>query len=514
MQLSTEVEKVSVVLVEDNLGDAHLIRQMVRRQVRPPFELAHARSLEQAQGRIEAVHPDAVLLDLNLPDGRGLDTVRRVRAIDAHVPIIVLTGVDDQELALQAMSEGAQDYLVKGAFSDEVFSRSVRYAIARVQQLRTYQDTLQRLARAEKLEAIGRLAGGVVHDFNNLLTVVQTHASLLRRSEDPHVREHAQSIHGAVQQAAALTDQLLSFCRGRPHRRTSIDLNTLVLGMQPMLRRLIGDDIHLAVEVPPEPVHVIGDRGQLEQIILNLVINARDAVGTNGAIKLRTEVITPSEGALAGKPAGLLSVSDDGVGMDEHTAAHLFEPFFSTKEYGHGLGLASVFGLVQQSSGEISVRTAPGAGSELRVLLPTPPMSSQKLASVRPPVPQPVSGERCVLLIEDDDMLRDVVCVALQQVGYRVLSARDGVEAVSIAERQGREIDSIITDIMLPGPPGTQLAPRLTKHCPGAPILFVSGWAGADPALPSLEVPTAFLPKPFSSRDLLRALDRLHHGRD
>ncbi|HEX2675601.1 MAG TPA: ATP-binding protein, partial [Polyangiales bacterium] len=404
--------------------------------------------------------------------------------------------------------------LVKRNLPD-VLARTLRYAIAREKQAQLYRDTLQRLARAEKLEAVGRLAAGVVHDFNNLLTVVQTHASLLRRSEDSHVREHAQAIHSAVQHAAGLTDQLLAFCRGRPHRRTTIDLSNLVTSMVPMLRRLIGEDIHLAVNAPGEPVHVIADRGQVEQVVLNLVINARDAVGGHGAISIRTQSCGPDvEGGLQGRPSGLLSVSDDGPGMDDATKARIFEPFFTTKDYGHGLGLATVFGVVQQCNGNVTVSTAPNAGTEFRVFLPAPPSSSTRFPATKPPSAHPDPRDRRVLLIEDDDMLRDVVCVALQQVGYEVLAARDGVEALAIAKTRGSEIHYIITDISLPGPSGTQLAAGLCQHCPGAPILFVSGWAGPDPSLPQLEVPTAFLPKPFSSRDLLRALDRLSHVRN
>lgn len=514
MQVSTEVERVNVVLIEDNLGDAHLIKRMVERKEQPSFEVRHARTIEEGRTTIESSHPDVVLLDLDLRKVRGVEAVRRVREIDEHVPIVVLAARKDEDAALETLHEGAQDYLVKGSFSDEVLARTVRHAIAREKQAQRHRATLQSMARAEKLEAVGRLAAGIVHDFNNLLTVVQTHASILRRSEDAHVREHAQSIHSAVQHAAQLTDQLLAFCRGRPHRRTTIDLSALVQSMLPMLRRLIGEEVHLAVETPAVPVHVIADRGQLEQVVLNLVINARDAVGKHGQITVRTQVVgADADGPLRGRPAGLLSVVDDGPGMDEPTKARLFEPFFTTKDFGHGLGLPSVFGVVKQCGGAVAVESAPGEGSDFRVFLPAPPLGALRTSSVPPSSVERETRDRRVLLIEDDDMLRDVVCVALQQVGYQVLAARDGVEALAIAKTRGSEIQYIITDISLPGPSGTQLAAGLLQHCARTPILFVSGWSGPDPAMPDLDVPTAFLPKPFSSRDLLRALDRLSQAR-
>ncbi|MEZ5101303.1 MAG: ATP-binding protein [Thermoleophilia bacterium] len=381
------------------------------------------------------------------------------------------------------------------------------------------------LRQSQKMEAIGQLAGGVAHDFNNLLTAISGYTELLLlklRDGDPGRRD-AEEVRRAAQRAATLTQQLLAFSRRQMLRPRPLDLNAVIDGMDAMLRRLIGEHIEL-VSVPAQDLgQVSADPGQLEQVMLNLAVNARDAMPDGGKLVLETAKVTldKSQARRHGVEPGeyvVLAVSDTGCGMDDETRARIFEPFFTTKEQGKGtgLGLATVYGIVTQSGGAVGVESAPGAGSRFTVLLP-------RLAVELPaPAPEPTGttealrGTETVLLVEDEDIVRRLAHRVLSEHGYTVLEASYGDEAIQIAARHAGRIHLLVTDVVMPQMSGRELAAAVVRLRPDTRVLYMSGYT--DSVFGSagiLDDRTWFLAKPFTPLALARkAREVLDAGSD
>jgi two-component system, cell cycle sensor histidine kinase and response regulator CckA len=367
----------------------------------------------------------------------------------------------------------------------------------------------QRLAEAEKMEAIGRLAGGVAHDFNNLLTVIAGYAEILSRRSVGRDREDLAEIARAAAQAAELTHQLLAFSRRQVLHPKVLDLNGIVADMETMLHRIIGDDISVGVRLAPDLAPVEADRAQIERVILNLAANARDAMPDGGALTIETgnvdldteQVASHGEGRAG--PHVLLAVSDTGHGMDEDVQRHLFEPFFTTKAGGGGtgLGLATVFGVVKQSGGGIYVYSEPGRGSTFKIYFPV--ASAAPTATPAPPERAVERGSETVMVVEDDAAVRDLVRIMLEANGYHVLTVEDGDDAARVCRE--RSIDLLLTDVVMPDVNGQALAERLGQLAPEMRVLFMSGYA--DEAVHRHGVlgdSAAFLEKPFTERALTR----------
>ena len=363
-----------------------------------------------------------------------------------------------------------------------------------------------RLTHLEKMESIGRLAGGIAHDFNNLLTAILGYAEMLlsnRPAEDPD-RSALEEIQKAGQRAASLTQQLLAFSRKQVLVAQEVDLNQTVLGLQSMLTRLIREDIRLTCEVADEPALVTVDRTQIEQAILNLVLNARDALPAGGWIRLDVARLTgadvaPPPDVPAAEAYVRLRVSDNGVGIPPGALPHLFEPFFTTKEQGKGtgLGLASVHGIVHQSHGWIDVSSEPGEGTSFAmhfpaILLPQP-FTSEPAATV-----EPARGHETVLLVEDEEAVRLIISAVLRRQGYTVIETSSPVSAIGLFERHAEEIDLLVTDVVMPVMNGPALAQRLVAIRPALRVLFISGYTGL--VSPQIQNPNVgFLNKPFQS---------------
>jgi PAS domain S-box-containing protein len=365
-----------------------------------------------------------------------------------------------------------------------------------------------RLAEAEKMEAIGRLAGGVAHDFNNLLTVITGYAEILL-ARDGDAEEIAE-IARAARQAAALTRQLLAFSRRQVLHPRVLDLNEIVAGMETMLQRIIGDDVSVGIGLAPDLAPVEADRAQIERVILNLAANARDAMPDGGALTIETANVDVDEqqvsshgGEGSAGPHVLLAVSDTGHGMDEEVAKHLFEPFFTTKAAGTGtgLGLATVFGVVKQSGGGIYVYTEPGRGTTFKIYLPA--AAAPAAAAEAAAEPEPQRGTETVMVVEDDEGVRDLVRVMLEANGYEVLTVEDADEAARVCSERAGGVDLLLTDVMMPDVNGRVLAERLGALSPSMRILFMSGYS--DEAVHRhglLGDSAAFLEKPFTERTL------------
>jgi PAS domain S-box-containing protein len=389
-----------------------------------------------------------------------------------------------------------------------------------VSEQRAAEEALRRseeqLRQAQKMEAVGQLAGGIAHDFNNLLTAILSYCELLLeeiRQGDP-IRGDIEQIRQAGQRAAGLTRQLLAFSRRQVLQPKVLSLNTVVESTEGMLRRLIGAEIVLDIRGEPGLWHVLADPGQLEQVLVNLVVNARDAMPRGGRITVATEnrelkvdSLMRGNGVRPGSYVALL-VRDTGVGIDPAMHARIFEPFFTTKEPGKGtgLGLSTVYGIVQQSGGHVTVESAPGEGATFTLLLPRHlgghPASTSKLDRRRLP-----GGTETLLLVEDEAAVRSSARRLLERQGYTVLEARHGGDALRIVEESGRQIDLVVTDLVMPEMGGKELAERLRAHRPGLKVLFMSGYTEKVIAAGGVMPPnTGFVEKPFTVEQLMRRL--------
>ena len=639
MTTRAPVRPIKVLLVEDNPGDARLIFEMLREVQADEFDLERVDRLESALERLNRAGVDVVLLDLGLPDSEGLDTFWRTRRGAPREPIVIISGLDDEGVALEAVRAGAQDYLVKGRIEGPLLARVIRYALERTRaeselavreerfralvehsadaialldrdgivtyaspssarvlgeapeeivgrsargfvhpddvaeverhilELRdrpgavvalearyrhkdgswrygecsvanrlsdptvhalvlNYREITERrrleeqLRQAQKMEAVGRLAGGVAHDFNNVLTAIFGYADLLREdlpTQSP-ARQDVDEIRKAATRAAGLTRQLLAFSRQQVLEPVVVNLNDVVQDVEKMLQRLIGEDIALRTVLAPDLGNVLADAGQLEQVILNLAVNARDAMPTGGKLTIET-VNAPLSERYADEhqpviPGSyvMLAVSDTGVGMDPTTRARVFEPFFTTKEKakGTGLGLSTVYGIVKQSGGYVWAYSEPGHGATFKIYLPRVDAPVETAEPPRELVGTPV-GTETVLLAEDDELLRPLARGLLGKLGYTVLEAANADQARALARDHPGPIHLLLADVVMPGQSGRELARSLTQVRPDMRVLYMSGYT--DDAIVRhgiLERGLNYLQKPFTPAALaLRVRDVL-----
>jgi signal transduction histidine kinase len=388
-----------------------------------------------------------------------------------------------------------------------------------LEQLRHSEEQLR---QAQKLEAVGRLAGGIAHDFNNLLSVILSYTELLL--SEPGLEQRNQSeleeIKRAGERAADLTRQMLAFSRQQVLEPKILDLNDVLANLSRMLVRVLGEDIELKI-LPGGPLGVVkADPGQIEQVVMNLVVNARDAMPRGGKLTIATSNVDLDEeyarghlGVIPG-PYVLLSVSDTGVGMNKATQTRIFEPFFTTKERGKGtgLGLSTVFGIVKQSGGNILVYSEPNFGATFKIYLPQASGAAAAVSSQKPALA--TRGSETILLVEDEDQVRSVADGILRRSGYHVLEARSPAEALFICEQHPARIDLLLSDVVMPGLSGRMLAERISAMRPGIRVLFMSGYT--DDAMLHhgvLDSGFAFLQKPFTPGSLSRRVREVLDGR-
>jgi two-component system, cell cycle sensor histidine kinase and response regulator CckA len=602
---------LNVLLVEDNLIDARLISGLLKGPAEA-LKCRHVNRLAEALQLLRAIQFDVVLLDLNLEDSAGYETFSRILPQAAKAAILVLSGSDDEDLAIRTVREGAQDYLVKGSFDGRLLLRAIRYAFERKQSeeaLRQSEATVraifensldgivitedrgicmeansaaaslvglsreefigaslfkfavegieaewrgfretgsgrarfwirrhdgvkrlvdccfnanimpgrhlcvlrditeqqsleEQLGQARKMEAVGRLAGGVAHDFNNILGIIGGYAELLElNSTDEGQRSKAEKILAATQKAASLTKQLLAFGRKQVMLPKLLDLSAVVAEVSSMVHCLVGPESQVIIHAHPELGLVNADQGQLEQVILNLAANARDAMPNGGILTMKMDNHISHPG-ISEVPAGeyvRLSVTDTGTGMDSEIESRIFEPFFTTKKSGSGLGLSTVYGIVKQSGGHITVHSELEVGSTFNIYLPL--ITSPKLT---PPAIEgkkrvDLEGTETILLVDDEDDLRNAAGEYLENCGYRVLKACNGKEAIETADSFEGRIGLVITDIIMPKVNGRGVVDHIRRTRPETSILVISGYA--DDAIIRhgifLET-TCFLQKPFT----------------
>jgi len=616
-----------ILLVEDNPGDADLIHDQLSAGFPREFDWVWAKSLSEGLQQLAGV--DLVLLDLSLADATGLGGFRAVRAAAPRLPIVVITGYNDQDLAVQATEEGAQDYLVKGRFDADTLGRTVRLASerqrmasalheseeryrllfdenplpmwfcdaetgrflavngaaqrrygytrdefldlelsaiqpegitasmpsgtrypsrhrtrsgawldvestahwlhhrARLALLLVIEDVTERkrlereFHQAEKMEAVGRLAGGIAHDFNNVLMAIQGYVSLgtRRLGSSGDGRRELNQIETLANRAAALVRQLLAFSRRQVLQPTILDLDQMIHELQPMLASVVGERIRLDIRGAGGVGRVHADRTQVEQALVSMVINARDAMPAGGTVTLETRRVPPGDRLDPGLSLGAglgyacVSITDTGVGIAPELRARVFEPFFTTKRPGHGagLGLSTAYGIVRQTGGEITFETEVGKGTVFRIYLPEATgLAAPAWRPAETPSAAPPSSVVTVVLVEDDDVVREVTLEGLESSGLRVLPASNGIEALAVIEAHQGAIDLVISDIVMPQMDGLELTRRLRVARPGLKVLLMSGCS--EQAAAGSEAggePTAFLPKPVRLTDLLAKIESL-----
>jgi two-component system, cell cycle sensor histidine kinase and response regulator CckA len=416
---------------------------------------------------------------------------------------------------VRALEEGNFTYPLNAQGGDEVAQVTRAFDRMRETLKKNESERLaleDQLRQAQKMEAMGRLAGGVAHDFNNLLTVIKGHTNLMAdrlQPTDPNHRSACQ-IDKAADRAVSLTGQLLAFCRMQVLQPKVLDLNSLITEMSSLLKRLIREDIELAFDSDPELGRVKADHGQLEQVVLNLAVNARDAMPEGGRLTIETRGVKVDDAFAKKRPPMApgeyvrLAVADTGHGMDASTKMRIFEPFFTTKEMGKGtgLGLATVYGVVKQSGGCIWVESEPGKGTRFEVYLPTVHETEERLRPKAIPAPQTHKSE-AILIVEDEHELRDLAALFLRSAGYTVLTARDGQDALSTLENWTAEIQLLVTDVVMPNMRGPELAKRLKRLRPELRVVYMSGYLEYNKGNEGFLEEGFFLQKPFTREVLI-----------
>ena len=596
-----------LLLVEDNSGDRDLMREQLADIPDLTLTIDDAATLKSALVMVNEQHYDSLVIDLNLPDSQGLETLRTIRRACPDTPIVVLSGASS-DMQTEVLRAGAQDFLNKNANGTQLMARAMLYSLERhrsealrrhVEQslleshdgvvvtdeeglvlfvnqaaltlldrsaeevigeafafsihenqtleveivhaterrtaelrvvpytwnhraayLATLRDVTEhkrlseQLRHAQKLEAVGQLAGGVAHDFNNILTVVLASAEIVLEEMDEHhpSRRSIIDVQQAGRRAAALTRQLLTFARRHVHAPRVVDLNEIVTSIHKMLTRLIGEHVQIVLNLDPSPTHVLVDPDQMGQVLTNLVVNARDAMPRGGAVTIRTSSTRLDDAAAVfwGLSAGryvVLSVRDTGEGMSREVRERAFEPFYTTKkDRGTGLGLSMVHGILTQSGGQIKIDSEPGVGTTFTMLLPmaTGPLDRlrQSMASL-----DALAGTERILLVEDEASVRTVAGDILGKAGYIVESVGSGQQALDLWQRASTPFDLVITDVVMVDMSGWALGEQIHAGSPDQKIIYMSGYSPEVLAQHGAASSTfTLLQKPFTRLDLLRTV--------
>ena len=500
--------EVRILLVEDSPLDAELEELELRRSGLE-FKCLRVWTRKDFIRAIEDFIPDLIISDYSLPDMDGLTTLQIAKEFLPETPFLFVSGTIGEERAIESLKSGAIDYVVKDRLDG--LAIKVRRALKEVGERSEKRHLEEQLRQAQKMEAIGRMAGGIAHDFNNLLTVIMGcgQLSLDGLSSDDPVRANIVQILKASERAASLTRQLLAFSRKQILAPVVMNLNHTVAEIEKMLRRVIGADIEFVTDLEGALGNVRADRGQIEQVIMNLAVNARDAMPDGGTLTIRTANVLLEESYVRQNPGAqpglhvMLSVSDSGLGMDAETKLHLFEPFFTTKESGKGtgLGLSTVFGIITQSGGHIKVCSEPGQGATFNIYLPRVDQTIEGSISSRPLAALP-RGSETVLIVEDSEAVRMLISGILEKEGYTTLLASDGMEGIDLAQTYEGPIHLLITDVVLPRLGGRELVHRMASIRPNTKIIYSSGYSDHTVSKDRKH----YLQKPFKKDVLIRTV--------
>ena len=499
---------VKILLIDDDEDDYFITSEYLLDIERQSYDLEWVDNYKDGYERIAQRQHHIYLIDYRLGAENGLDLLRQTVEANHPAPIILLTGQGDRDVDMEAMRAGAADYLVKSQLTPQLLERAIRYALERKREQVERINLENQLRQSQKMDAIGQMAGGIAHDFNNILTAIVSYAGISKYlvTEEHPVYERLEGIEDAVKRAANLTRQLLAFASRQTTTSQAVDLNQLTINISRLLRRLISANIELVTDLANDLAIIQADASQLEQVLVNLVVNARDAMPDGGTLTIRTSNITLDEkdikrylGIVSGDYI-LLSITDTGIGMSDDLVSHIFEPFFTTKEKGRGtgLGLATCYGIVKRSKGTILVDSVVGEGTCFNIYLPCTMENDDER-----PLPiqkeQLFTGAETILFAEDEESVRLLVTDILRQQGYTVLHAKNGEEALSMVEGIETEIDLLLSDVVMPRMGGVELAQTIQSLNPACKILFISGYSEDAHAIQRIiNTKSQFVKKPFS----------------
>jgi two-component system, cell cycle sensor histidine kinase and response regulator CckA len=500
------------IFVEDSEDESALLARELRKG---DFDL-HSQRVDTAEGLRSALQQeewDLVVSDHSMPGFSGLEALEIVRARKDDLPFIFVSGTMDEETAVLALRQGAQDYLIKGHM--QRFLPAVEREMRESADRRDRKRLEQQVAQLQKFEAIGRLAGGIAHDFNNLLGAILGWAEmgLEDTQAGSRARQRFQKITEQAHRAAKLTAQILAFARRQVLQPRKLNLNSAVEDVTSLLHKLIGDRVEIRV-LPAETLHsALADPAQIEQVLMNLCLNARDAMPEGGVLLIETHNVEIDAEQVRVHPEArpgryvLLSVSDTGIGMDKATVERIFEPFFTTKELGRGtgLGLATVYGIVKQHGGFIYVYSEPGKGTAFRLYFPRCEGSAET-----PEIKAAVElrrGDETILLADDHDGLRQSAYEMLDDLGYHVLTAANGREAVSLFEFNVDRVNLVLLDVMMPEMDGPEAYEHIRALRPDVPVIFTSGYTpDAVPFIAAVGKGSVVLQKPYTLKALSQTI--------
>jgi len=506
------------LIADDSENDVLLLLRVLRKAgYEPVYERVWTAPAMKAA--LQRQTWDIVISDYEMPNFGGFEALQLLKESGHDLPFILVSAVISEETAVAAMKAGAHDYIMKRNLARlaPAIERELREAqtrVARKAAETALRQSEEQLRQTQKIEAVGRLAAGVAHDFNNILTAIMGHSELLLRqldTDDPR-RKNAEQIEKVTHLAAGLTRQLLIFSRKQVIEPRVLNLNAVILDIKKMLCRLIGENIEFCTLLDPAAGHIKADPGQIEQVIMNLVVNARDAMPNGGKLTVTTANTTLDKNHLKNFPdmgTGnyvMLAIADTGTGMSEEVKAHLFEPFFTTKPSGQGtgLGLATCFGIVKQNTGHINVHSELGSGTTFEIYFPQVQSALEPLR-VRNLPTEVAGGNETVLLVEDEPVVRELAVDTLREKGYIVVAAVNGEEGLRLARQHDGKIDLVLTDVVMPVMGGKEMADALRTSHPDTKVLFTSGYTEDALGHHGVLLPgIRFLPKPYLTATLTR----------
>jgi len=549
--MSSAAKKKKILVVDNNSDALEILRRLLEQN---GYYVYTAINGESAVKRAVQVKPDLILLDVLMPGMDGFETCRQMKLNDKSkdIPVVFMTGLSTTENKLSGFEAGGIDYITKPFDQQEILARIKIHLSLRemkkqlekknkqlekeIGQRKRVEDELRllnseleqrveertaelekantQLIQSQKLESIGTLAGGIAHDFNNLLTVINGHADISRmklEKEHPVYRD-VMSIKQAGERAANLTRQLLAFSRKQAFSPKILDINNMINGLEKTVFRLIGEDIEIKKTLQPDIGHILADPGQIEQIIINLIVNARDAVNARTDISAEKKICIETSSIFldqdfaaenVGSSVGrhiLISIADNGIGMDRELVNKIFEPFFTTKETdkGTGLGLATVYGIVKQNNGSIFVDSRPGNGTTFKIYWPL----SEETLHTEPDDMRAGGmklGSETILLVEDNEEVKKIASASLRSLGYKVYETSNGQEAYNLLQEKKLKLDLLLTDLIMPKMGGRELSEKLKKNYPDVKILFTSGYSDNQIGIDGRLMEGAeFLQKPYS----------------
>ncbi len=504
-----------VLIVEDEDDHFELIKRGFDRQAESgkTYQLERARTLAEGLEKVQGQKPDLVISDWKLPDGDGIAMISRGEDGAALYPVVIMSSFGNEAWAVEAMRLGALDYVVKSPDMMAEMARISERAIREWNGIADRKRLEAQLRQSQKMEAVGHLAGGIAHDFNNILTAIMGYGNLLAEmvGEKSDLKPLIDPILRSAERAADLTRQILAFSRKQRLSPKKTELNSLIGGIHKLMLRLIGEDITIKINYSARKIFVMVDPGQIEQVLMNLCTNARDAMPRGGTLSIGTGVVKLDEHdaglhELKGPGAyALISLSDTGKGIDEETRQMIFEPFFTTKVVGKGtgLGLSIVYGIIKQHKGQITVYSETGMGTTFKIYLPLLASQEGQIPAECKTVTPALKGTETILLAEDNPEARKLLTLVLEGAGYRVIAAVDGEDAVRKFSEYGDDIDLLLFDVIMPGRSGKDACNSIRQIRPTVKVLFMSGYT-ADIIIDKGIVQSNFnfIAKPVSPREL------------